>query len=188
MAKQRITGQAVLRGTGHDWDHWFEIIDGFGPLPDHTARAKALAEAVPDLRGWWVQEIVVQFERKRGLRVVGQSSRGDFQITCSKTLYIDLDEAWERLTTVPFLGPVDWTEGVEAEVPGGRIEVRRVAPGKMLRWFWFDDSGKSTVEVDFQSKDGKTAVRFGHSGLVSKEAAAPYRARWKDALDMLDAA
>ncbi len=185
MARQKISGQAVLRGTGHDWDHWFGIIDGFGPLPDHTARAARLAEAVPDLRGWWVQEIVVQYERKRGLRVEGQSSRGDFQVTCSKTLYVDLDEAWEKLVTTPFLGPVDWTVGVETEVPGGRIEVRRVTPGKMLRWFWFDDSGKSTVEVDFQAKDGRTAIRFMHSGLPSKEALVAHRARWKEALEAL---
>ncbi len=185
MTDAKISRQAIVKATGHDWPHWFEMIDGFGPLPDHTARTERLAAEVPDLRGWWVQAIVVQFERKRGLRVVGQSSQGDFQVTCSKTLYVPLQQAWEKLVTTPFLGAVEWKEGAEFEVPGARIEVRRVTPGKMLRWFWFDDEGKSTVEVDFQAKDDRTAVRFMHSGLPSKASLEPHRARWKEALTQL---
>ncbi len=185
MGDDKISGQAVRKGTGHDWDHWFAMIDSFGELPDHTARTARLAEAAPDLGGWWVQSIVVQYERKRKLRVVGQTSKGDFQVTCSKTLYADVDEVWKRLTQMPFVGTTQWVEGAEHKADGVGLLVRRVVPQKLLRWFWFDDDGKSTVEVDLQAKDDRTVVRFTHHGLSSKAAGNAYRARWKEVLEAL---
>jgi hypothetical protein len=185
MAQPRMSEEAVRKATGHGWGHWFATVEAFGLDLDHTDRARHLHAAHPELSGWWCQSITVEFEVARGLRVEGESSAGGFQVNCSKTLPVDLDEAWHRLTTRPFLGATDWQEGAAWDAQCGRVEVRRADPGKMLRWFLHDDDGKSTVEVAFQDKGDRTAVIFHHHGLASQEAREAYRGRWKAALDQL---
>ncbi len=184
---------AVRKATGHGWDHWFAIHDAYPDL-DHTQRAKRFWQEHGDgttvtgtpaqgsINGWWAQMITVEWEKERGKRVEGQSCAGDFQVSCSKTVPWNVDEAWERVLSTPFLKGADWTEGASWDTDGGRVEVRRADPGKMLRWFWHDGDGKSTVEVSFIAKGDKSSIVFRHHGLASAEAKEAYRGRWKDAL------
>ena len=181
MAQDRYSDDAVRKATGHGWQHWFRILDGLGPDLDHTERAKRLAAAAPDVPGWWVQGITVEYERERGLRKFGQSSKGDFQVSVSKTVPWTAAECYRRVVATPLLANAEWTEGATWNTDGGRVEVRR-ADGKMLRWFWFDADGKSTVVVDFVAGEGKTQIVVGHSGLASAPARDLYRAKWKEAL------
>lgn len=182
-----ISSEAVRKATGHGWSHWFGVLDGFGTDLDHTARAAALQDAHPGLGGWWVQMITVQFERERGLRQVGQASRGGFQVSATRTLDMDAAQAWRQLTTRRlFGGPAPtWQEGRQWEADGVRIEVRRVQPERMLRWWWHDADGRSTVEVFLQEKGPRCTVTFRHHGLASQDAREPARSLWKEALDGL---
>lgn len=175
--------EAVQKATGHGRDHWYTILDAYGDV-DHRERAKRLSEDAPELSGWWVQMITVDYERARGLREVGQSSSGDYQVSCSKTVPWSPDECFERVVSTPWLPGADWNEGAEWETDGGRVKVRIVEPGKQLRFWWYDGDGKSTVVVSFwpNAKGNKQQIIFGHSGLASKEALELYRARWKAAL------
>lgn len=181
-----ISDQAVRNATGHGWDHWFRVLDGFGRGLDHTARARRLADAHPDLPGWWVQGVTVEYEKTRGLRVEGEQTGGGFQVSCQRTLPIHIDEAWRRVMHRPFLGSHPWREGVGWDAPGGeRIEVRAVRPPGFLRWFWTDGTGKSTVEVALEEKEDRTTVRFSQHGLADADARDAARHRWQEALSLL---
>lgn len=191
---------AVRKATGDGWDHWFAIHDSYPDL-DHKERVKrfwsehgdgvgmdgSIGERKGAVSGWWSQMITVEWEKARGKRVEGETSAGDFQVTCSKTVAWDADECFERAVSTPFLDGADWTEGATWQNAEASIEVRRVDPGKIIRWFWHDADGKSTVTLDFwPSANGeKTQIRFSHAQLASLEARDRYRARWKDALAMI---
>lgn len=183
-----VSEAAVLNATGEGWDHWFAIQDGY-PALDHAARVKRLLEESGDaVSHWWAQSIVVEWERSRGVRVEGQSCKGDFQVSCSKTMPGTAADCFAAVVATPFLGPAHWSEGAAWEHDGARIEVRRVDPGKMLRWFWQENGTQSTVAVDFwPGSAGKTQVRFGHSGLQSLEERERFRSLWKTALDAIAA-
>ena len=181
MPQDRYSDDAVRKATGQGWDHWFRTLDSFGQDLGHTERAKQLAAAAPEVPGWWVQGITVEYERERGLRKFGQASKGDFQVSVSKTAPWTAAECYRRVVATPLLANAEWTEGATWNTDGGRVEVRR-ADGKMLRWFWFDADGKSTVVVDFVAGEGKTQIVVGHSGLASAAARDLYRAKWKEAL------
>lgn len=186
VPQDRYSDDAVRNATGQGWDHWFRILDGFDADLDHTARAKALSEAAPTLSGWWMQGITVEYERERGLRQFGESSTGGFQVSCSKTVESSAEASFERVVAAPWLPGADWTEGAQWDTDGGRVEVRIVKPGKQLRFWWFDEAGKSTVIVAFvATKAGKTQIVIAHEGLPSAEAREAYRERWKVALDLL---
>jgi hypothetical protein len=180
-----ISDEAVRKATGQGWDHWFRVLDRFGDGLDHTARARRLHETHPDLSGWWVQGVSVQYEKARGLRKHGEQSGGGFQVSCSRTLPMHIDEAWRRLMHRPFLGSHPWREGATWPTPDGVVEVRAVRPPKSMRFFWLDDAGRSTVEVRLDEKQDRTTVNFSHSDLRSDEAREAARRRWQDALAIL---
>ncbi len=182
MSDVAIDEQKVIQATGHGREHWHAILESYGD-GDHTMRTKRLSRDHPDLDGWWIQTLTVDFERSKGLREVGQSCTGDYQVSCSKTVSGDPVEAYGRLLDAPFFARRDWQEGTSFDLPDGSVQVRRADPGQMLRWFWYDPDGKSTVEVHFQGKpNGKTTLVIRHHQLVSNDARESYRSKWKDVL------
>lgn len=183
VGRMGVSDAAMERATGRSRPQWHAALDQYGLDIDHTERVRRLAADHPDLSSWWCQSVAVDFEQARGLRVKGQSSSGDFQVSCSKTVDGDPDAVWQRLVTAPLLPTADWREGAVWDAGEARVEVRRVDPGKILRWFWVVEGGKSTVEVSFQPKGGATTVVFRHHGLDSAEAVERYRKQWKAALE-----
>ncbi len=184
MSDTDIDDEAVRKATGHGWDHWLALHDALA-ANDHTARVKRFQADHPEVGTWWAQMITVEWERRRGHRVVGQSCDGDFQVSCSKTVPWTLDETWDHIVSTPFVPGADWRPGAAWEVDGIGIEVRRVDPGQMLRWFWHDTDGKSTVEIHFQDKGDKTTFTIRHHGLASAEARERYRRHWKASLELI---
>lgn len=187
-----ISDDKVREATGHGWQAWFRLMDALekdakdaGERPDHASRAKALGEAHQELDGWWVQMITVQYERERGHRQVGQSSRGDYQVSATKTLAIHIDEAWRRLMQRPFVGSGPWREGATWEGKGGKVEVRVVKPPTMLRFFWHDEAGRSTVIAALTEKENRTTITFQVEGLQDADARERERVRWSQALAVL---
>lgn len=185
MSDVEISDAAVERATGADWATWMERLKPWHDM-DHTARVKALHAAHPDVDAWWGQMLAVEYERRAGLREVGQSCAGDYQVSCSKTVDWSRNECLERALSTPFLHGADWTTGATWESDGGRAIVRRV-DDKMVRWFWYDADGQSTVELDFwpNSTGDRMQIRFAHAGLASREARERYRKKWKAALDQI---
>ncbi len=182
-----IQDASVVAATGAGWTSWMERLDAL-PGDNHTARVQALAKAYPDLSSWWCQTIVVHFERERGLRIVGQSSLGDFQVSCSKTLPTTPERAWSQLESLAFVGKGAWKQGATWIHEKAGVEVRRCEPPDIVRFFLFEDGGRSTVEVHIEAKETRARVLFHHSGLPSAEAREAARARWKGVLAELEAA
>lgn len=177
---------AIRKATGHGRDHWYRLLDSYGDL-DHRGRAGRLTEDAPGLSGWWVQMVTVDYERARGLREVGQSSKGDYQVSCSKTVPWSAKECFERIVSRSWLPGADWTQGTVWEVDGAQVEVRIVEPAKQLRFFWTDHEGKGVVVVAVapNAKGDKHQITIAHSGISSPDARERYRARWKDALKQI---
>lgn len=181
-----VSAASIERATGRAQDAWFDELDALD-ADDHTARTKALSAAHPDVSGWWIQAVVVEYERARGLREVGQSCAGDYQVSCSKTVALDADAAFERIVTADWLPGARWEEGATFTTHGGDVEVRVVTPGKQVRFWWHDDDGRATIVADvWPNKAGdKHSIRITAMGLPSQEARARHREHWKAALDVL---
>ena len=80
-----VSDEALTNATGHDWRHWFGLMDDWGATAHtHTEMARWLVDehGVP---GWWSQSITVGYEQARGLRVPGQHADG-FSVSASKTV------------------------------------------------------------------------------------------------------
>lgn len=179
--------QTVHRATGQDMEHWFRLLDAWGEA-DHAARARRLQDET-DVTPWWCQGIVVAYEQARGMRVAGQTSRGDFQSSVQRTLPAAPGTVWQALMATPWLAPsATWREGASfREADGAVVAVRSVRPGARIR-FWRDVPDRRIVEVTLTPSGARTTLRCTESRLASLDERDASRARWRRALDAVEAA
>lgn len=185
MADQDVSDEAVAAATGRSWRQWFQLLDQWGARDlTHKQIAQRIFDHT-DTDGWWSQMVTVRYEQHIGRRVPGQTHAGDFQTSVSRTVHGDVETAWEAVLGAPWLGPAArWDEGArfDADCP---VEVRAVKPGKMLRFWRFTDEGRSTVEVDFQSRASGTSVRFREHKMAAEAQVGPAKERWSRALEVI---
>ena len=68
---------------------------------------------------------------------------------------------------------------------GNYTEIER--PTRLaFTWIWDGDDTRQLIELDFEETDGRTTVRFTHSGLWDEEAVRSHEGGWSRALDNLD--
>ncbi|TXD36350.1 hypothetical protein FRC96_09735 [Lujinxingia vulgaris] len=195
MTSPKMSDDAVQKATGHAWSHWFDRLDAL----DATSMShKDIAHHLhtrEGVSGWWAQSITVAYERARGMRAVGETTRG-FQISKQKTFLPDASRAWELLTSAEGLAawlgagaPQSLKEGQAFALDKGlRVEVRRIRPGESIRLGWNPPQHDPTQVVIAwvqTSSSGKGTIAFSHENLPDAQAREEARSRWADALKAL---
>ena len=73
---------------------------------------------------------------------------------------------------------------------GGGGRYTEIDPPNRLAftWIWDDDDTRMLIELDFAEEDGRTTVRFTHSGLWDEEAVRSHESGWGRAFDNLERA
>ncbi|MFB7372119.1 hypothetical protein ACFC0D_20005 [Streptomyces sp. NPDC056222] len=169
---EKLSDEALAAATGRGWADWFALLDARGATErGHTEIARHLVEA-EGVSGWHAQSITVGYEQERGLREVGQSSTGDWQVSASRTVNAPADRC-----TAAFAD-----EALRRRwLPDGELEVRTHRPGKSLTADW--DGGTSRIEVYLTPKgDAKTRIGLGHTKLPDADAVAAYKEFWRERL------
>lgn len=194
-AAPSISEAAVLRATGHGWDHWSAILDRFGPAQGHTAMARHLREA-HGLSPWWSQEVTIQFERARGLRKPLERPDGRFEVTVSRTLPIAQRAAWDAWTDACTIGTWRTAKvtqdvrvgGTYRNADGDRGTFLAVDAPRRLRFTWDNPAHApgSVVEVRFDARDARTTVvRVTHGRMRTQKDADATKVVWGWALTSL---
>ncbi len=191
-----MSDEAVARATGRDWNAWLRFLDGLGAQElDHKGIVALIAGPGGLSNGWWQQSVAIGYEQARGLRVIGQTSAGGYQIGVQKTLPILPDVAWslvmEGQGLAAWLGKVDNLElerGAQYQTGEGAWgEVRSVLAGQRVRLTWHSPelAGPSTLQVTITPAGDKASVRFHQERLFSLEERELMRQRWREALERL---
>jgi hypothetical protein len=190
--KGAISDAAVIKKTGKDLAHWYNVLDRFGAVQKgHTAAARHLFEehGVP---GWYTQGITVSYERARGVRAVNQRCDGDFEVSASKVMTTDAKTFVKAFTDAR--QRAKWTKDVDAglakALTSGVSDKKSkgfvIRPDGMarFRYQWND----TTVQLyAYPKAGGKLNVTVQHTKLPDGDAVEPYRRQWKTALAALAA-
>ena len=191
-----MSDEAVIKATGWDWNAWLRFLDDLGAQElDHKGIVALIAGPGGLSNGWWQQSVAVGYEQARGLRVVGQTSAGGYQIGVQKTLPVPPDIAWSLVMEGPglaaWLGTVDNLElhrGAQYQTGEGLWgEFRSVLVGQRVRLTWHSPelAGPSTLQVTITPAGEKASVRFHQERLSSLEEREQMRQRWREALKRL---
>ena len=166
--------------TQRPWPEWVARIDSMG------GRELAHPEIVPLVQGeiahlemknhgWWAQGITIAYEQHIGRRIPGQQGDGTFASSASKTVSGSMDEALAA-----------WIELVDACSSFNNLEVsEEPTTSATAKWrYWrcgLEDDSRVNVTVN-ESAPGKSRVAVQHARLLSPEAAAEWKAFWKELL------
>lgn len=158
-----LGNEALNTATGRGWDDWFTLLAAAGAADwTHPQIVRWLAEehGVP---AWWCHSVTVGFEQARGLRLPGQRQDGSFEVSSSKTLPLNQQEA---LTVV-----------IEAVSLGLRTtpqsESRAV---NYLTAQWALDGRETLLATANPAKGGRTSVSLAHQRLADSADVAPAKA------------
>lgn len=197
MSDTNISDEAVEKATGKAWKAWFEVLDGWkADEKGHKATAAYLSEE-HDLSGWWSQMVTVQYERERGLREVGETTRG-YQMGTQKTFLPDREAAWALITSpegiATWLGdgaPERLVEGESYELDDGTTgEIRVVTEQSHVRLTWQPSgwSDASTLQVrSNEAGSGRGTVQFHHENLPDADTRDEMKTHWRCVLKKLAA-
>ncbi|WP_274558212.1 hypothetical protein [Streptomyces spiramyceticus] len=185
---EKLSGDALSASTGRDWDAWFAVLDAWqATARTHTEIARHLVEThgVP---GWHAQSITVGYEQERGMREVGQSGEGDWQVSVSKTVNAPPERVTDAFTDAALRRR--W-------LPAGEFTLRTHRPAKSVTadWEWGSPllersrelgGGTSRISVYLTPKGPeKTQVGLGHTKLADADAVEAYKTFWRDRLTAL---
>lgn len=172
----------IASATGRSWEDWIERFETAGARNmSHTAIATLAVEMMPEAieqKEWWAQSVAVAFEQHAGLRVPGQTSRGDFQLSTSRTVSGDKDRVLEA-----------WLKVVEQRSEFGGVPLECDATTSSTdRWrYWraaLCDGTRVVVNIS-DKPSGKCLVGLQHSKLDSAGAIESWRPIWKELLATL---
>ncbi len=191
-----VSGEAVERATGRDWDEWLAFLDGLGARSMNHKEIVALIAGPGELsNGWWQQSVAVGYEQARGLRVIGQTSGAGFQIGVQKTLPVSVDKAWSLLVEgqgrdawLGKTGPMKFRKGETYTAPDGRWgEVRSAVAGQRIRVTWCSPELEqpSTLQVYLLPSGENTSVRFHQERLSNMDERERMRTHWRETLERL---
>lgn len=170
-----MTDAGIKARTGKGWDHWFAALDKADASKlDHKAIA-ALLNAKMKVGPWWAQMIAVSYERARGLRAMNQKCDGEFSVSVSKTLPVDLSTLYDAVAD----------DAQRAKwFPKGAFKTSSTTRNKYFRGAW----GKSgaRLEVGFYAKgEGRAQIALQVNKLPGADAVETERAVWKKAMEKL---
>jgi hypothetical protein len=171
---------ALLRRTGHDWAHWYRILDTTGAATkSHREIARFLSSDL-GVDGWWSQEITVRYEMAIGRRLPGQRPDG-FEATAAKTIRATPDRVYEAVLD----------EGLRERWLGRSLRVRKASENRTasayatVRFDWEDPEQR--IVIWMTDKGDRTAVSLAHQRMPDKGSAEAMKAFWRERLAALAA-
>jgi hypothetical protein len=168
-AERRMSDDAIRRNTGRTWDEWFAVLDRWGAQEQSHRDIALHLNQVLGVPGWWAQNITVAYEHARGLRPVGGTRAGTYEVGATKTVNVPV----ERLYAA-FVDP----ELRERWLPGAELRERTAKPNRTARFDWED--GSTRVIVGFTAKDaGKSQVAVSHERLPDADTAGEMKTFWR---------
>lgn len=187
VSEQPLTDEACKEATGKTISEWFEVIET-GIAPDAGRRLTThflISDHSVDL--WWATTLSVEHEKHKQAFEKDGRPKGYF-ICVTKTITAPVDALYTAWATTP--GLETWfgniTSGAMAEgqeivsSDGNKLSVKRVRPGKDLRFIWVRENGdESLVDVSFADKGkGKTYMLINHDRIQTREEADGLRNAW----------
>ncbi|MBW3538368.1 SRPBCC domain-containing protein [Candidatus Parcubacteria bacterium] len=193
-----ISDAAIQRATGKTWREWFALLDAAGAdRMSHKDVARWLQEQKLIESGWWAQSVTVEYEKARGLRVLGQTKDAGFQIGVQKTLSISPEAAWRLIISGEGVGA--WLGSTDSKltfmpgetyrtVDGTSGQIRTVSEGTKIRLTWQppDWPQPSTLQIYLLPAGSHTSVRFHHEMLAGPEQREQMRRHWRGVLSELE--
>ena len=172
--------EALVRRTGHDWAHWYRILETTGGAAKSHADIARFLSSDLGVDGWWAQEVTVRYEMAIGRRTPGQRPDG-FEATGAKTIKAGPDRVLEAVLD----------ETLRDRWIGRSLRIRKANENRTasayatVRFDWEDPEQR--IVISLADKGDRTAVSLAHQRMPDKATADAMKAFWRQRLAALAA-
>lgn len=164
--------KSLETGTGKSWEYWLDFLESIHAkdLPHDEIARKVNEHGANE---WWSQGVTIAYEQHLRRRKPGQTCNGDFQVTVSKTVAGNMDEALAK-----------WLETVKDSSEFNGMKITRagnVSQTKKWRYWRCGLEDGSAVSVNIQTKPSadKSMLAINHDKLQNGEDVERWRTYWK---------
>lgn len=189
----KVSNASVLKGSGKDWSAWITLLDKASAAGWTHQETVAFLRAKHKLNWWWSQGVAYGYQIHKGIRVEGQSLKGDYSVTATKVFHMSKKKLWNVLSSPEgisaWLQPMSDFELIpksQYEVEGGIYgEVRTMKSPERARLSWKNEEWEKATVVQVQlfgQDEKKSGLAFMHMGLKSVTQREAMRKHWKEAL------
>ncbi len=187
---ETISDKSLTKHTGRAWQEWISILNKAGAKNWDHRTIVAHLKTKHKQSAWWQQMIANGYEVSTGKRIAGQSLKGTYSATLTKTVPVSSQKVWRWLKSeqgIEFwlkpLSPLQLKPGEVYEVDGGIFgEVRTVKPGARIRLTWQDGEWEkhTVVQVSvYPRSEQKTMLVIQHDGLQTAKLKSDLRVYWR---------
>lgn len=189
-----VSDTSIKKHSGKVWKDWIQILTKAGAKNWTHQEIVAFLKTKHKQSTWWRQIIANGFEVSTGKRIAGQSLKGTYSATITKSVAINHKVAWKLISSQEGLqiwlkpmSPMVLKKGEAFEIEGGIFgEVRTLKAPERIRLSWRDlDWEKGTV-VQFQihkKKEDKCLLVIQHDGLKTARLKAEMRTHWRNVIE-----
>jgi hypothetical protein len=171
---------ALVRRTGHDWAHWYRILETTGAATKTHANIARFLSSDLGVDGWWSQEITVRYEMAIGRRTPGQRPDG-FEATGAKTIKATPDRVYEAV-----LDDASRERWIGRSLRLRKTNANRTASAYATARFDWEDPDQRIV-IWLSDKGDRTAVSLAHQRMPDKATADAMKVFWRERLAALAA-
>ncbi len=178
--QQGASDEALVRRTGHDWAHWYRLLETTGAADRSHAEIARFLSSDLGVDGWWAQEITVRYEMAIGRRAPGQRPDG-FEATGAKTVKAPPDRVYAAV----------FDDARRERWLGRSIHVRSANENRTksaygtVRFDWEDPDQR--IVIWLADKGDRTAVSVAHQRMPDKATADAMKVFWRGRLAALAA-
>ncbi|HEY1612832.1 MAG TPA: hypothetical protein VGF97_03950 [Rhizomicrobium sp.] len=170
-----MSDAAIKARTGKDWAQWYAALDKAGAATLDHKGITAILGGKMKVGPWWGQMIAVSYERARGIRAMNQKCDGQFSVSVSRTVGVDISDLYAATAD----------DGLRTKwFPKGVFKPSSQTKDKYFRGAWGKNGAR--LEINFYAKGpAKAQINVQVNKLDGNEAVEAEREAWKKALDKL---
>ncbi len=192
----RVSSTSVEKATNKNWDEWIKILSHHGAENLSHQQIVALLKTKYKLTPWWQQGVTHGFEVHIGRRIDGQTAKGDYSVTVTKSMPVSAKAVWKLLNSDEgirlWLNPMSefkLKKNFAFEVNGGIFgEVRTVKAPQRARLLWHDEDETKPTYVNIfvvPRPKKKSILVFSHDGIKRPQTREQMRKYWRQAIEQL---
>ena len=184
-----VSDASIKKHTGKIWQDWIQLLNKAGAQSWNHQEIVAFLKKKHKQGPWWQQIVANGYEVATGKRIAGQSLKGTYSATFTKSVAIEQKKIWQWCCSpegmqvwLKPLSPVKIKKGATFEIAGGIFgEIRTVKTGERIRLSWKDlewEKG-TTVQLHVFKKPKKSMIVIQHDGLRTARQKAEMRTYWR---------
>jgi activator of HSP90 ATPase len=194
----RVSDKALKKFTGKIWEEWIKILTKAGAKNWSHQEIVAYLKTKQKQTSWWRQVVANGFQVATGKRIAGQSLKGTYTCTLTKSVKLDHKKIWNWCVSpegievwLKPMSPITITKGESFEIEGGVYgEIRTLKKFQRVRMSWreIDWEKGTTVQLHMhkRAKD-KSMLSISHDGLRTARKKAEMRDYWRKVIDEMAA-